>query len=121
MFEAQYLINGDSVYSPWFPRRGDNVLATLDLIVITGSGKLKIDLFTKNSEDPGNGRLVDVSGTTNIDTNTVGRTTQEWKSATLSPGLLELCRYKFSWDHGLAGDRALFRMLQPVWFDTVKV
>jgi hypothetical protein len=119
MFEAQYLFYSDSVYSPWFPRRGDNVLVTLDLIAISG-GQLVVQLFTKNTENSGDGNDADVGGTTKIDTSTVGRTTVQWLS-TLTPGLLELCRYKFSWDHASAGARAFFRMLPPLWFDSVKV
>lgn len=119
MFEAQYLFNNESVYSPWFPRRGDNVLVTLDLIAISG-GKLDVQLFTKNTEEAGDGTDSDGGGATIIDTSAIGRTTLEWQSSALTPGLLELCRYKFSWNSGAAGSRALFRMLPPVWFDTVK-
>ena len=118
MFEAQYLINPDSSYSPWFPRGGDNLRATLDLIAVSGSGKLRVDVFTKNTEDPGDGSNAD--STLKIDTSTTGRTTIEWPASSASPGLLELCRYKFSFSAGSAGDRALFRMLPPVWFDSVK-
>src|SRR5262245_21183635 len=55
MFEAQYLFNSETVYSPWFPRRGDNVLLTLDLIRPPASGKLTVQLFTKDTEDAGTG------------------------------------------------------------------
>ena len=93
------------------------MLATLDLISLTGNGRLKVQVFTKNTEDPGDG--TDADAGVSIDTSTPGRTTEKWEVG-ISPGLSELCRYKFSIVGGAAGDRAFFRMLPPVWFDSVK-
>ena len=96
MFEAQYPFNPEDAFSPWFPRQGDNVLCTL--IPITG-GKLVVQLFTKNTQDAGDG--TDADSSSKIDTNTIGQTIVPWKSGA-SRGLLQLCRYKFSWDGGSA-------------------
>ena len=54
MFEAQLLLKGSSgtaVHSPWFPRQGDSVRCTLDVVSIGGAGTVTVTLFTKKSED----------------------------------------------------------------------
>ena len=123
MFDGQLLFPGAagaalSFYGPWFSRGGDNLRVTVDIIQRVSS-QLTIRVFTKNSEDTGDGSDADVG--TSIVASATGRATAEWTSGTA--GLKELVRYKYtvqSTGTG-AGDWILFRMLAPVWFDTVKV
>lgn len=118
MFEAQLLIRGSSaltIYSPWFPRQGDSLRATLEVVAIAGTGtSINVEVFTKNSEDAGDG--TDAAAGTDINRTSAGRETVEWLKS-----LEELVRYKYTVDS--TNDPAawvLFRMLPPVWFDSVK-
>lgn len=111
MFEAQLLIASSEptmVYSPWFPRQGDNAIFTLDLVDATGT--ILVEVFSKNTEDTGDGgsALTPNSGSKS----SPGRTSFE-----LSGNLKELVRYRFTVSG--SGNWVLFRMLPPVWFDTV--
>ena len=125
MFAAQSLITDNlvEVYSPWFPRGGDHARFTVDVVSMGQSGggvpEIAVRVWTKNTEETGDG--ADADATVSIVRTTVGRTTQEWLS-TSTTGLKELVRYKFS--VGNTSDVgtvwALFRMLNPVWFDAVK-
>ncbi len=119
MFDAQYLPQGTTVYSPWFPRQGDSVTCTLDIVAISGSTNLTVELYTKNSEDEGPGENAD--DTISITGNSAGQATPKtWVgvSGTGAKGPKELVRYKFSSASGSGW--YLFRMLDPVWFDDVK-
>jgi hypothetical protein len=110
MFEAQYLFSTDTVYSPWMSRGGDNLIATVDVAGLDGTGAgVLVQLYEKNTEDNGDGTL-NTSGT--ITKTDAGRKSQEFL------GVKELVRFRFS-NPGSKGDRVLFRMLQTVWFDTV--
>ena len=126
MFEAQLLNAGSEVFSPWFPRGGDNLKATLDVIEWDATGgavTLTVDVYTKSSETPGNGAIADNSGpppgsqikVLSSDTPATGRFSDVWPVG-LTPGINELVRYKFKVDNG---DSVLFRMLPAVWFDSV--
>ena len=37
MFQAQYLFQGQEVYSPWMPRGGDNMRVSADIIKFVAS------------------------------------------------------------------------------------
>ena len=113
MFQAQLLLGTQSVYGPWMPRGGDLMSITLDLISTnaTGTDKLTVEVFTKKKDDSGDGA---VATGTSIQTNTVGR------SQTTYSALNDLVRYKFT-PGGAVSVNYLFRMLSPVFFDTVKV
>ncbi len=116
MFESQLLFgaggDGAEVFSPWFPRQGDNAICTLEVVRISGAS-IQVELFTKNSEDTGDGALVTpASGTGDITRTTVGRESNEWEG-----GLEELVRYKFTVADATT-KWVLFRMLPPVWFDS---
>jgi len=121
MFDAQLLFPGSvpgtgiMVYSPWFPRQGDSLRATAELVQVNG-GTLKVEVFTKNTEDTGDGTNADAA--TNITLAATGRTTAEWISGTAA--LKELVRYRFKVTGALVSDWVLFRMLSPVWFNSVK-
>ncbi len=116
MFQGQYLwtneANGESFYSPWMPRQADNVTMTLDLMQAMGA-KLKVELITKSLETAGDGTTVGA-------TISLQGTPNEY-TATAS-GVNELVRYKFTVDadvdETIGG--VLFRMLDLLWYDTVK-
>jgi len=69
--------------------------------------------------DSGDGS--DADGGTSIVASATGRSTAEWTSGTAA--LRELVRYQYTVQSTGIGatDWVLFRMLAPVWFDTVKV
>lgn len=124
MFDSQLLFCGSvpatgiKVYSPWFPKSADHLRASLEVTQIFGA-TIKVELFTKNSEDAGDGTNADSAGVpTNITANAVGRTTQEWYSSG-TVGLLEMVRYRFTVTGTLTSHWVLFRMLPPVWFNAV--
>lgn len=118
MFEAQLLQAPSTVYSPWFPRGGCSITATLDVVEIEGDDTIiKVEVFTKPSEDAGPGSNADVG--TDIQrsgTDGPGRSSETWAGE-----VNDLVRYKFDVtnDMGLPG-WVLFRMLPPLWFDSVK-
>lgn len=125
MFDAQLLFCGSvpatgiMMYSPWFPRQADHLRATLEVVQINGA-TIEIMVFTKNTEDGGDGTNADSAvGPTNITANAVGRTTTEWySSGTIA--LKEMVRYRFEVTGANVTDWVLFRMLAPVWFSAVK-
>ena len=53
MFDAQLLFGaaslGTRAFSPWFPRRGDNMIATVDIIAVSGAN-LRVTVLTKAKE-----------------------------------------------------------------------
>lgn len=125
MFDAQLLFpgavpaTGIKMFSPWFPSGGDHVRMTLEVAEVDGA-TIRVDLFTKNSEDGGDGTNADSAvGPTNITANAVGRTTVEWYS-TGTIALLEMVRYQFTVTGANSTDWVLFRMLAPVWFNAAK-
>src|SRR5947208_1131159 len=98
MFESQVLFKGCTIFSPWFPRQADSVRCTLDVTAVpaTNPATLKVELFTKNTEETGEGLNADSGGTPqNITASALGRTTAEWLSKG-NIGLKELVRYKFT-------------------------
>jgi len=112
MFHAQLLKSGSNVYGPWIERKGDNLIARADAVDLAVGATLTVRLFTKNIEDTGNGDEV-WSGTT-IQLTSPGRGVARWLSNS-GIGIKELVRYKFEPSSGWA----LFRMLDPVWYDSV--
>ena len=114
MFQAQYLFEGTEVYSPWMPRGGDHMRASVDVIKMTGTGTqtLKIQVRTKKLEETSD------DGTqvgSDWDRTATGDATQEFN------GVNELVRYEFSYNTtgNASTDYVLFRMLDPVWYDAV--
>lgn len=124
MFDSQILIaksTSYSVYSPWMSRGGDYLQATLNIVAIGGSPTLTVEVFTKNSEDSGDGES---SGSQSITGTAVGVSSATWRSGAGGGGssnatLEELVRYRFTIS-GSAGDWVAFRMVSPVWFDAVQ-
>ena len=119
MFEAQLLaaVSGTTykVFSPWFPRQGDNAIYSIETVEQDGSPQLTVHAFTKNSEDAGDG--LDASGGTSL---SASATPGDTDSDTWAQTLKELVRYEFTIKTTSgAGEWILFRMLPPVWFDDV--
>lgn len=113
MFEAQYLYKGSSVsvYSPWMRRGGDSLIATVDVIAITSTTTLTVTVFTKENEAEGSGTVV---------TGSTAATAAGRSDGAFNGTLKDLVRYKFSaTEEEESDDPALFRMLDPVWFDDV--
>jgi hypothetical protein len=85
----------------------------LDLVRVTfGSllGTFEVKLYHKNADDTGDGTAVAGS----ITRDSAGQ------SSAVFTGLEELVRYRFRVSATTLGQEwALFRMLSPVWFDTV--
>lgn len=119
MINAQLLTAGCTIYSPWFPRGGDSMIATIDVVAINAA-QIVVKVFTKSIDDTGDGHNANTS--VSISRTGTGRAPAEWLS-TPSTGLQELVRYEFTVteDFVPGGDVAwvLFRMLTPVWFDVV--
>lgn len=118
MFQGQYLFNGDTVYSPWIPRGGDNLTYSADLIA-QNTSELKVEVYTKNPEDIGDGDLITATegSMTSSGLGPFSETIASTKTAT--EGIEELVRFKFTPTTSTAGHYVLFRMLDPVWFDSV--
>lgn len=107
-----------TIYGPWFPRRGDNLDVTAEVVDNVGGVTFQIKVFTKSFEEAGDG--VDAGSTANrriFFNGTTGRLAAEWDVST-GPGLEDLVRYQFTTGEGFAGDGVEFRMLPPVWFNT---
>ena len=125
MFDGQLVFPGPNpqvpyrLFGPWMtesPRLG---MMTVDVGAISGPAVVEIELFTKNTEDAGDGTNADAMAATMIVANAIGRQTVEWFSAG-NIALKELVRYRFSVTGNAQTDWILFRMLSPVWFDSVK-
>ena len=114
-FQAVLLRRGAVIYSPWMERRCDRLRATAELVMTSGDS-LTVDLFTKKPEMRGNGTLVD-SGTKIVLT-TAGRQTKEWNPYT-GTGMAGLVRYRFTVGTSTALGTVIFRMLPPIWFDSL--
>ena len=118
MFDGQILIGGSSgptLYSPWFSRRGDYLIATLQVISKSTNGSLdtiKVQVATKKREATGSGNIV--AGDITIEGNNATLT----ESATWGPSVLEeLVRFKFTVNS--ESEWWIFRMLDSVWYDAV--
>lgn len=116
MFQAQLLIasgTSSKVFSPWMARRGDNLRATAELVDVSGTGAtLTVRVFTKKADESGDG--TDANASTTISLTAAGRSDAEWSGNEL----LDMVRYQFEVGDS-TGDWVLFRMLSPVWFDSV--
>ncbi len=114
MFHGQLLIQSTTkVFSPWFPRQGDDFKPTVEVIDIKRtSGHFKVHVFTKSSETTGNGS--DADATLFLSLTSTGTDSKIWQGK-----VNELVRYQFDLSAMASGDWVLFRMLDPVWYDAV--
>ena len=114
MFDAQLLIRPAedlAIFSPWFPRGGDTGAFTLEVVAISGA-TITVSVFTKSSETVGDGSNANAG--VSLSLTAVNRDTDVWTGT-----LNELVRYRYVVS-GETGDWVLFRMLPPVWSDSVK-
>jgi hypothetical protein len=120
MIDAKVLATGSragesyEVWGIWMPRRGDNVMLTVE-VVANFAATFEVQLFEKNYDEPGNG-FDALVGTAFPET--TGR------SSFTKFGAKELIRVRLSiiiagsapdGDVGLL----LYRFLEPVWFEDV--
>ncbi|MBK6942896.1 MAG: hypothetical protein IPH13_22210 [Planctomycetes bacterium] len=105
------------VYGEWQERRGDYVIATVDLVGEFDNGVLEVRAYTKAKSDTGNGTEVD-SNTKITASQTGRRASVEWNPAT-GIGLSDLIRFSYKC-RTAAGSWVTFRALPCVWFDAVK-
>lgn len=107
--------NFTSVYTPWFPRQGNNVTSSFEVIAIEGSdAKLTVEMLEKDSTDTGNGTVK--SATNNFRTS-VGVTSFR------ETDCKELVRYKVTLGTSFPASgtyvlSAHFRILAPSWETT---
>lgn len=117
MIDATVLFKDMDLFSPWFPRQADMLRVTAECIAALGA-ELTIELYTKNSEDTGNGNPVDEAVT--IVLNTLGqRETVEWKTVVSQEGVQQLLRFRYSVTGNEDYEWILFRLLPAVWFDAL--
>jgi hypothetical protein len=127
MFDSQTILAASTaatvLYSPWFPRGGDHAIFGLEVQGWSESNagtKLKIEVFHKKREDSGDGAIAGVSGTDHItiesDDSTPWRSTRDWGSV----GFYDLVRFKITFTANSATQWAIFRILAPIWYDSVK-
>lgn len=120
MFNAQQLTAKGAgstpvVYSPWMPRGGDNIIFSLDLVDKSSDPlQMTVRALTKNTEQlPAD----EVPLTTQIVTT---GTSSDVFTVQQDGEVKEQIRFEFKLSGTIvAGDWALFRMLQPIWFDSV--
>jgi hypothetical protein len=114
MFDAQTVLavnpTAIAIFSPWFPRGGDNAYFTLEVVAISSANMtVEVEVFHKTREDTGDGTQLGSAW----DRTAVGREAAEFT------GLKEMVRFKYTFTSASGTQWATFRMLQPVWFDTV--
>jgi hypothetical protein len=119
MIDAKMLATtlGDVVYDVWgvwIPRRGDNVIFTVEVVTNYGT-VFTVQLFEKNYDEPGDGS--DALAGTGFD-ETTGRV------SFTKLGAKELIRVRLSISRGGSlpvrdVGLLLYRFLQPVWFEKV--
>lgn len=104
------------VYSVWMPRKADNVRFTVE-VVANYRTELAATLWERNYDETGDGATAGVAVGFN---QTMGRETLE------KLGCKDLVRFQFRLNRGedLLDTEigwVLLRVLQPVWFESVKV
>ncbi|MCB9583767.1 MAG: hypothetical protein H6718_00125 [Polyangiaceae bacterium] len=107
MYIGQFLPNGAIIFSPWFPREADNAIFTFETIDNDGSGSLTVDVYHKNTEDPGPGAALSATAAFSA----IGST--NYKSGRFV-GIKEMVRFRYTG----SGGWVIFRMLHPTWFNT---
>jgi hypothetical protein len=119
MIDATLLFDSMTVYSPWFPRQADMLRVVAECVAVNGS-TLTIELYTKNSEETGDGAPVNTG--VSISLSSVGRSAAtEWQTVGGQEGVQQLLRFRYTVASGGGNpnDWILFRLLPAVWYDTV--
>lgn len=106
---------GVEVWGVWIPRRGDNVILTIELPANYGS-YVVAELYQKNYDEVGDGTSASASVTFD---QTTGR------QSLTKLGAKEIVRFKLTIQRGgsLGSTEVgwfLCRLLEPVWFESVK-
>ena len=124
-------LTGESFYSDWMPRGGDDAIFRAQLIAQSGTPDSAITIYTKNREEDTytNGLVVQDStpddydfGFNSTGTPSVGDTSQVIVQSTTggatgtSRGLLELVRFKITVT-GDPDEYQTIRIFPPVWMD----
>jgi hypothetical protein len=127
MFDSQTIIATGTgatttLYSPWFPRGGDHAIFGLEVQAWSQSDpdtKLKIEVYHKKREESGDGALAgSASDKIEIASNASEpwRSTRDWGSV----GFYDLVRFKITFTADSSTQWAIFRILAPIWYDSVK-
>jgi hypothetical protein len=103
-------VGSGDLFTNWSPRGGDNGVFTFETIFATGVA-LTIRVFHKDSDDQGPGTLLGTISTA------VGssRFTEQ-----VLTGIKELVRYQITCADVSGGAGAIYRILQPNWFNTAR-
>jgi hypothetical protein len=122
------LFLGEKIYTDWFQRGGDNIIVRADKVASSGTTTATIKVFTKNTEDTGDGNAVeDGSGSALSFTVTSASTDVEEliiQSAATSDdshpkGLLELVRLEIEVTSTGSdpSDYVQVRLFPPIFFN----
>ncbi|MCB9871205.1 MAG: hypothetical protein H6837_15220 [Planctomycetes bacterium] len=112
---------GDSIYGPWIPREGDNLIFRIELVDASPASGSSVEatftFYTKDSETTGDGSVISgvsvviAAGTTQFSEVLI-------QSATGTPfGLDELVRWKCVVAGDTDGEWLLLRLFPAVFFD----
>lgn len=118
MIDATLLLNGMTVFSPWFPRQADMLRVTAECVGVSG-GTVQIQLYTKNEGETGNGDPVNTG--VSISLSSPGRSTAEWKTVASQEGVQQQLRFRYVVTGSGNNDWILYRLLPAVWFDAVSL
>jgi hypothetical protein len=100
-------------YTPWFPRGGDALQATIELLQASNIASISVYTETKNSEDVDNDAK---ASSAHAMTSTNSGTIESWKpSAGTWDGALELVRFKIVLSSSSGLGFAAAQMLTPAW------
>lgn len=102
------------VYTPWFPRRGDALTSSCDILVLQNDSKVQVALMHKDPDETGGGTVNSATGTTSA--TSVGVITFT------NTGCKLLVRYRITLTSVAAVESATLyahlRMLVPAWAAT---
>ena len=100
------------VFSPWFPRGGDNAIFTYEKIFLIGGQTFTVKVVHKIIDTAGDGAVATAASGWNW-TNASG--TSLWTAR--YDKLKELVRFQFELEATDDVARILYRMLNPTWFN----
>ena len=125
-FQGRRFRNGESIYSEWFQRGGDNAIFRAETInaEVADSTTITVTfkLYTKNRDEAGDGSVVKDSGNSDYqlqiadDDSTIQQVIAV-STTTAGQGFEELVRVKASVSATDDGNWLLGRLFPPVWYD----
>ena len=121
------IFKGEAIYSDWFVRRGDGMIVRAERIDSIGTTvEVKIEVYTKNSDNAGDGSAVNDPQSAPAtapyelrlehDDTAVKQLVVE-SSNTGSEGIKEMVRLRIEADQGGTNDWMLVRVFPPIFFD----